>query len=272
MELLITPAIGVVIGLVLGLTGAGGSVFAVPLLIILLQLPMQQASGIALAAVAASALYGSLRNRGNRRILWVPAIVLGAGGVISAPVGQWLAQRLPENALLIGFNLLALIIAARMYISAVRSPEDAKVTRANPGDYTLEGPLCRLSPSGQFQLRPRCMAGLALGGLLVGLLSGLFGVGGGFLIVPLLLFLSRIGMAQAVATSLVIIAVISSAGFVSYWQMGGALDANMLGQIAAGGIAGMMLGQWVSGKINHVIKQKVFAVSLVAISIVSLFS
>ena len=86
MELLITPAIGVVIGLVLGLTGAGGSVFAVPLLIILLQLPMQQASGIALAAVAASALYGSLRNWGNRRILWVPALVLGTGGASRAVV------------------------------------------------------------------------------------------------------------------------------------------------------------------------------------------
>lgn len=272
MELLITPAIGVVIGLVLGLTGAGGSIFAVPLLIILLQLPMQQAAGLALAAVAASALYGSLHNRGNRQILWVPALVLGAGGVISAPIGLWLAQRLPETALLIGFNALALVIAARMYVSALRSPEQTKVTRANPGDYSLQGPLCRLSPSGQFQLRPRCMAGLALGGLLVGLLSGLFGVGGGFLIVPLLLFLSRIGMSQAVATSLIIIAAISSAGFISYWQMGGTVNAGTLANIAAGGIAGMVLGQWISGKINHVRKQKIFAVSLVAISIVSLFS
>ncbi|WP_020209151.1 sulfite exporter TauE/SafE family protein [Gilvimarinus chinensis] len=272
MELFITPAIGVVIGLVLGLTGAGGSVFAVPLLIILLQLPMQQASGMALAAVATSALYGSLRNRGSHQILWIPALALGAGGVISAPLGQWLAQQIPELWLLLGFNGLAIIIAARMYVSAIRAPQDARVVRVNPGVYSLQAPLCRLSPSGQFQLRPRCIAGMAIGGLTVGLLSGLFGVGGGFLIVPLLLFLSRIGMSQAVATSLIIIAVISSAGFISYWQMGGTVDTGTLANIAAGGIAGMVLGQWINGKIDHVRKQKIFAVSLVAISIVSLFS
>jgi uncharacterized membrane protein YfcA len=71
----------------------------------------------------------------------------------------------------------------------------------------------------QFELRPRCVSGLLVGGATVGLLSGLFGVGGGFLIVPLLLALSPISMAQAVSTSLIIIAVISGSSFISHLTM-----------------------------------------------------
>ena len=81
--------IGLVIGLVLGLTGAGGSIFAVPLLMLLLGLPINDAIGIALGAVAVSAFIGTLSNWRAQYILWVPAIALGLGG-----------KRSPRQALL----------------------------------------------------------------------------------------------------------------------------------------------------------------------------
>jgi|SRR5690554_2137409 len=268
---MISLIIGLTIGLVLGLTGAGGSVFAVPLLLLFAGLSMGDASGIALGAVAASAFYGSINNVRHQQVLWLPALLLGAGGVISAPLGQQLAGVIPELWLLAGFNLLALTIAIRMYRQAQRSPQQASIVRANPqSDEAASEALCRFSPSGRLQLRLPCIVSLGLSGLAVGVLSGLFGVGGGFLIVPLLLGLSQLKMSQAVATSLVIIAAISSAGFIGFWHRTEALDWNLLGLIAAGGILGMIVGQLISRKINNAMAQKIFAVALVGVSLASL--
>lgn len=262
--------IGCVIGLVLGLTGAGGSVFAVPLLMLLTATSMQEASGIALGAVAAAALLGSLRNGRNGMILWTPALLLAATGALFAPLGKWLASLAPESLLMLGFNGLALFIALRMWLSAQRNPEQAKVVRASKlAAVAPSQALCPLSPSGQLQLRLPCISGLLVGGALVGLLSGLFGVGGGFLIVPLLLSLSPIGMPQAVATSLVVITLISSAGFISHLALGQPLNLSLLGLILVGSLAGMGVSQSISHTIANASLQKLFAASLLGVSLLT---
>lgn len=264
--------IGLIIGLVLGLTGAGGSVFAVPLLMLLGGITMGDAVGISLGAVAASTLYGSLRAWRGAHILWTPGVILALVGAMTAPLGKWLGMHIPELWLLVGFNALAVIIALRMGWSAVRTPERSSIVRA--GNFSLApspGLLCSLSHSGQFELRPRCVSGLVIGGALVGLLSGLFGVGGGFLIVPLLLALSPISMAQAVSTSLLIIAVVSGAGFISHLLMDAQFDGWLLALVGLGGVLGMMLGQTISHKIANALLQKIFAIGLLAISLSTLF-
>jgi uncharacterized membrane protein YfcA len=83
-------AIGLMIGLILGLTGAGGSVFAVPLLMLMAGLPITDAIGISLGAVAATTLYGSARNlvqKNTSPVLWKPGIILASVGAITAPIG-----------------------------------------------------------------------------------------------------------------------------------------------------------------------------------------
>lgn len=277
MDLPLLLFIGLLIGLVLGLTGAGGSVFAVPLLILLGDMSMNAAVGISLGAVAASTLYGSLRNGLSKRILWLPGAILALTGALFAPLGQWVGNQIPEFYLLAGFVLLAMVIAVRMWLSAMHDPDAARVVRA--GAFSGEaapGLLCNLSQSGQFELRPRCVSGLLVGGVITGLLAGLFGVGGGFLIVPLLLALSPIAMGQAVSTSLLIIALISSAGFASYIgfasfsESAGSINWQSLGLVAGGGVLGMILGQALSSKIANALLQKLFAVMLVLLSLTTL--
>lgn len=267
--------IGIIIGLVLGLTGAGGSVFAVPLLVLLGGLPITEAIGLSLGAVAASTLYGSLSNWRNKSVLWLPAVILAGSGALTAPLGKWLGNQLPPAGLLTGFSLLAILIAVRMWWSARANPDASLVVRSS--DFTGEagaGLLCRLSPNGQFEMRPRCVSGLLTGGLVVGLMSGLFGVGGGFLIVPLLLFLSQVSMVQAVSSSLVIIAVISSSGFISHLLFNQAAniptDVNLLLLLVIGGVVGMFIGQRLSRHIANARLQQVFAVCLILISLVTL--
>lgn len=262
--------IGLVIGLMLGLTGAGGSVFAVPLLILLAKLPMNSAVAISLAAVAASTLYGSLHNWRKQQILWTPGFILAGTGALFSPLGNWLGLKVPEVVLLIGFSLLASVIALRMWLTATHNPESAKMVRASHFDVTSSpGLVCNLSGTGQFELRPRCLLGLLLGGATVGVLSGLFGVGGGFLIVPLLLRLAPLTMAQAVSTSIVIIAAVSCAGFFSHLLISPLQAWGVLAQVAVGGVLGMLLGQRISHKIANALLQKVFAVSLVVLSLVT---
>jgi len=269
--------IGIVIGLLLGLTGAGGSVFAVPLLMLFAGMSPADAAGISLGAVAASTIYGCLRNWRARQMLWLPGLILAASGAVFAPLGKWIGIQLPASWLLGGFSLLAMVISWRMWASS--TPEDASVVRA--GDFSQEprtGLLCNLSHEGQFELRPRCLSGLLIGGSLVGLLSGLFGVGGGFLIVPLLLALSPISMRQAVGTSLLIIAIISSSGFISHLWFG--TEANFsnstngaaLALVAGGGILGMLVGQVFSKKLAGPRLQRSFAVSLALITVFTLFN
>jgi len=196
--------IGVVIGLVLGLTGAGGSIFAVPLLILLLSLPVNEAVGIALGAVSISALYGTVNNWRYQSILWVPAITLGVCGALLAPLGKWLGNQFSPLVLLSAFCALAVVIALRMWRQTVKYPERAQFVRSGKiSQNDFVEPVCRLSKSGEFKWQLPCIGSLLIGGLLVGLLTGLFGVGGGFLIVPLLILLSIGGLLGMLAGDLV---------------------------------------------------------------------
>jgi len=263
--------IGVVIGLVLGLTGAGGSIFAVPLLILLVSLPVNEAVGIALGAVAISALYGTINNWRYKSILWVPAMILGVCGALSAPVGKMLGAQLSPTILLVGFNVLAILVALSMWRQSIKHPELVRVVRS--GKTSTDNfvvPVCRMSKPGLFKWHPRCIGSLVIGGLVVGLLTGLFGVGGGFLIVPLILFLTQVSMQQAVGTSLLIITVVSGAGFFSYAMTSSNLDVQLLIWLAAGGLLGMFMGNLVGHKIAGPQLQKVFSLSLVIVAGVTL--
>ncbi len=258
--------IGAIIGAVLGLTGAGGSIFAVPLLILLLGLSPVDAMGIALGAVAASAMLGAIRQR--HLVLWTPALLLAIGGMLAAPVGKWLALQFDEQWLMAGFIAIALFIGTRMFAQALRHPELATYVRAGaPGPAVpQEALLCRLSPTGQFQLKPRCLSGLISGGVLVGLASGLFGVGGGFLIVPLLLGLSRLPMSRAVATSLAVITLISASGFASHIVLSGMGDSRLLLQVLAAAIVGMLLSQSLGRRLAGPWLQLMFAALLILVA------
>jgi uncharacterized membrane protein YfcA len=242
--------IGALIGLVLGLTGAGGSVMAVPLLMGGLGLGLSMSAGLSLGAVASAAAFGVFMRLRQKQIVWPLVAVTGAGGMLLAPVGQWLAGRLSETALVVAFALLVAVIAVRMWQQADRDPESTRVLRAgSDAGAGLEGASCELSPTGRFEWRWPCMQRLLLAGALTGLLSGLFGVGGGFVIVPMLILVSGLPMRQAVATSLAVIVLISSTGFASFlWQQSlPALFWPLAGGALLGMLAGSLLGRFVAG-------------------------
>jgi uncharacterized membrane protein YfcA len=263
-------SIGLAIGAILGLTGAGGSVIAVPVLLLTLGISPAQATGLALGVVAASSLYGSWQRLQHREILWVAVGLFMLGGILMAPLGRWVAHQMEASRLMAGFMLLSSAIAIRMLWQSIRHPEDARVVRARNSDAETSPLLCRFGDRGQFDWRLRCMIGLSGGGLVTGFLSGLFGVGGGFLIVPFLNQLNGLSMRHAVATSLVIIAGISSSGFIAHVLLQG-VDWSQLGMLGAGGVGGMLVGSALAKRMAGAHLQALFAVTILVITALSVF-
>lgn len=266
---MLTPLIiGAAVGLVLGLTGAGGSLFAVPLLMLGLGLATGEATGLALGAVAVSALWGVISRLPRAEIVWLPALVLSISGALLAPAGRLLAVQLPDQVLMGGFVVLVLWVAARMWRQAQREPAAASVTRARAGAGAAapEQPLCQFSASGRLEMRPSCLMGILLGGAITGLLSGLFGVGGGFVIVPLLVLLTGLSMGAAVATSLAVIAVVSTSGFASYLWLGESVNYGLLAWLSGGGVLGMIAGSLLALRLAGPRLQRLFVIMMLIVT------
>ena len=265
MEIFITISCGILAGLALGLTGGGGSNFAVPLLIYVVGVPAGQAMPVALAAVALGAAVGAAQVVRANLVAWQPTLAFAAGGMLGAPLGLKLAQGMDARMLLTGFSLLALAVGASMWRRASLHPQESAVVRALPEGQT-SGPVCRLSQDGRLRFTAPCSIALMFAGLVTGVLSGLFGVGGGFLIVPALMAITRMGIHGAVATSLVVIAMTGMTG-AAYALMQGRIAWVALLPFALGGTCGMLLGRRVAARVAGPVLQKSFSGIIVAVAL-----
>lgn len=251
--------LGALTGLSLGLTGAGGGILAIPALVLGLGFTMSTATPIALLAVGCAALLGALDGLRKKIVRYRAALFMAAIGALCTQPGLWLGKVLPERALLISFALLMLWIASKM----LRRPQSIS-------DPPLSKP-CELNPhTGRFYWTPRSSLTLALIGATAGLFSGMLGVGGGFLIVPLLRRYSNLGMHSIVATSLLLIALVSLSG-ASLALMQGAHIPTMGWVFAVSALVGMGLGRRSAALIPAHTLQIGFSVLSVVVSLMLLY-
>jgi uncharacterized membrane protein YfcA len=174
--------LGLVIGLLIGLLGAGGTVLTVPALVYLADLPVEAAVATSLVLVLLSAVAGLVGHGTSGRVLWREGLVFGGMGSVGAVVGSRLSAVVPERLLLGLFSAVLLAAAAGML-------------RDRPGP----------AGDGARARRPWWQVALLAAG--VGLLTGFFGVGGGFLAVPALVLALGLPLERATATALVVIVV-----------------------------------------------------------------
>lgn len=258
-------AIGTLIGLVLGLTGAGGSVLAVPLLVLLLDTPLLVATGMSLGAVFIAALLGVLLRLGQAQIQWLPAFILALFGALSAPLGRTLAGILDEQVMALSFFALVTWVAVRMWHQARQSPTASLTVRANfrPDDANTKSNSAQCSGQALsiHNFRLLCFLKVSAAGLLTGVLSGVFGVGGGFVIVPALVTLLAMDIKLAVASSLLVIVCVSAAGFMSF-MTSPAFDFSQFWPLALGGCVGMVGGMITSKYLAGPSLQRMFALAL----------
>jgi uncharacterized membrane protein YfcA len=205
--------IGALIGLVLGLLGGGGAILAVPGLVYLLGVDPHAAVAASLAIVAVGAATGLLAHARHGRVAWITALQLGLTGIIGSLAGTWLGRMVAGDRLLALLGLFMLLAAWLM----VRRP----------------------TPNAEGAATPRWLAPLL--GLGLGLLTGFFGVGGGFLIVPALTLGLGLPIRLAIGTSLAVITVNSLAGVAGY-SGGGIIDWPLTFLVSLGAVGGALAG------------------------------
>jgi uncharacterized membrane protein YfcA len=267
--LVLTILCGAVVGVSLGLTGGGGSILAVPLLVYLLAVPAESAVSISLGAVGITSLVGAVQRGLRSEIEMKTGLLFAGAGILGAPAGTWIGGHVPEAVLLVLFAGLMVTVAVRMWLKASGAPSDVAEARAFAESPSFErrGPACRRDPEGRLPLTSRCLALLLVAGLTTGILSGLFGVGGGFVIVPALVLLTSLDIHRAVATSLMVIALISAAGLGAHLYAGRDVPMDLALPFAAGGVAGMFAGAAGAKRLSPQLLQKIFAVVIVAVAL-----
>jgi uncharacterized membrane protein YfcA len=257
---------GCVVGFALGLTGGGGGVFAVPLLIYGLAVAPREAVGISLASVGGIALAGVVPRLWRGEVELRTGLLFAVAGMIGAPVGSYLSTLFPDTVLLVMFGCLMLVVAWRMW-AKTRNPELATGVCATEGQAPEDRSACQRDEDGTLRLTSKCARLLVLIGLLTGILSGMFGVGGGFVIVPALVLFSGMEIHRAVGTSLLVIFLISVSGVTSYVVAGRELTLDTTLQFLAGGLVGIWLGGLVAKKLKGPTLQKVFAAAVVLVAV-----
>ncbi|MFF8774466.1 sulfite exporter TauE/SafE family protein [Kitasatospora sp. NPDC015120] len=241
--LLLALAAGAVVGLVLGGLGGGGGILAVPALIYLLGLSPAEASTAALLIVLATSISAIVAHTRAGTIRWRTALAFAAAGLLPAALAGAAAARLPQSVLTGAFALVAALAGVRMLRPARPAPADGPASGARPG---------RAAASG---------AGL-------GALTGLLGVGGGFLAVPALVGAVGLTMEAAVGTSLPVIAVNASASLVTRGGGAAGLDWAVIAPFTAAAVLGAWDGKRLAARLSGAVLQRTFAALLLGVAAV----
>ncbi len=238
------------IGITLGLLGSGGSILTVPVLTYLVGQETKVAIAGSLMIVGIISLFAMVPYAQQKLVNWRTVVVFGVPGMLGAGAGAGAAHFVSDAVQMLVFAAL-LLIASYLMFKPVKLQE--------PSDEIAE----------------RAMVKIAIDGFLVGAITGLVGVGGGFLIIPALVLLGGLSMRLAVGTSLVIIAIKSFAGFIGYLSVLEALelsiDWTIIGIFSVIGVLGSWLGHKLSSKVNQEHLKQGFAVFLILMGVFILY-
>ncbi|HEY2197871.1 MAG TPA: sulfite exporter TauE/SafE family protein [Mycobacterium sp.] len=226
-----TVGLAVLVGLVLGLLGGGGSILTVPLLAYVAGLDAKQAIATSLVVVGVTSAVGAISHARAGRVQWRTGLVFGVAGMAGAYAGGLLSRFVPGSVLLIGFAVIMIVTA----IAMVRGRKQA----CGAAEQRL--------PTHRVMIE----------GLAVGLVTGLIGAGGGFLIVPALALLGGLPMPVAVGTSLVVITMNSFAGLSGYLSSV-RIDFGLAAAVTAAALFGALIGAQLTARVNADALRKAF--------------
>ncbi len=248
---ILAAVLAVVVGISLGLLGAGGSVLTVPIFVYVLGVEAKPAIAMSLGVVGATAIVAALTHLRGRNVSFRVAAIFGPAAMIGAYFGARLALYISGRAQLIGFGMVLLVSAALMIRNARRG--------------AVESPT-----AGVPRVDARAALLLTLQGLGVGVLTAIIGVGGGFVIVPALVLIAGLPMRVAVGTSLVIISLNALSGFAGY--LGNVeIDWPLVGTFTALAAAGTVAGSFWSRRVPQAKLKQMFAYLLIAVALYVLY-
>lgn len=244
----------ILIGLTLGLMGSGGSILTVPVLVYVLGHDKDLAVAESMAIVGLIALVAAIPNVWSKLVDWRSVLFFGIPGMLGTLAGAWLGANYLSGAAKLSFFALVMLVAAWSMFRRQDQPEDDSKTSTD-----------RPAINGRQILK------IATEGVIVGIVTGIVGVGGGFLIVPALVILGGLSMRLAVGTSLVIILMKCVVGFAEYqyefWRAGTSVDWETIGVFAVLGAIGSFAGRWIGHSLKQSTLRNSFAVLLIIMAV-----
>jgi uncharacterized membrane protein YfcA len=259
MRALLASPLGFLIGVSLGALGGGGSILAVPVLVYAAGQDAKAATATSLLLVGSAALVGMGAHHRAGRVRFGTGLAFGFAGVGGSIVGTWLNHRLDPDALLLGFSVLILIAAWRMVVGCPTCTQVGEKhvlveTRASGGAAV------------RTRIRTDVVLKVLLAGTAVGFLTGLFGVGGGFVIVPALTLVLGLSMPDAIGTSLLVIAINSAVALAG--RVGSStVDWHVAVPFTLSAIVGVLVGKRVADRLDAQRSLNWFATLLVGVAI-----
>ena len=259
-SILTSVAFGLIVGICSGLLGIGGGVIMVPSFRLLFGMSPITCTATSLFTVIPTSISGAITHIRNRTCIPKLGLALGVGGALTSPVGVWLAHISPGWLVMVGAAIVMAYSAITMFGKALKARRATANQKTAPTAQIDKTPEARFTPT-----RRNLIMGLAIG-LLVGVVSGYVGVGGGFIMVPLLHTLINLPMKQASGTSLIAVMLIA---------LPAAIEQGMLGNIdylvglatACGSIPGALLGANLVARINESSLRLIFGVFLLVAAV-----
>ena len=241
LTLILTLLLSILIGLSLGLLGGGGSILTVPILTYVAGLDPKEAIAASLFVVGVTSAVSAINHARNRRVKWRTGVIFGAAGMAGAFGGGLIGGHIPSVVLMVAFALMMIATSIAM----------------------IRG---RKGSAGEVKDRDLPLGRVILDGLVVGVITGLVGAGGGFLVVPALALLGGLSMPVAVGTSLVVITMKSFAGLAGYLTSV-ELDWALVGAVTVAAILGSLLGSRLAGRIPEALLRKGFGVFVLVMGV-----
>lgn len=245
--MLLAAVFGVAIGVSLGMLGGGGSILAVPALVYGLGQPVRDAVPTSLLVVGGSAVAGALSHLRSGKVPWRSASLFGAAGIAGSFAGALVNHRLDEDALLVGFSALMLVAAGAMLRKRA----------------SRQGAPAAKSCENAWRERPGMVVAVGLG---VGILTGLFGVGGGFILVPAWTLAMGCPVQVSVGASLFVIVLNSIGAFISHLGTG-SIDLGVALPFMIAAIAGAVIGERLADRIAGERLSRWFAYLVVGVAL-----
>ncbi len=249
---LLSFVLATLVGLSLGLLGGGGSILTVPIFVYVLGFAAKPAIAMSLPVIGATSLVGAIRHWRAGNVNLRIAMIFGGVAMVAAYVGARLSVLVSGPVQLTLLAVVMLVAAVSMFRSGRSADSSALVSS-------------RSAETGAMSITLVLTAGIG-----VGLLTGIVGVGGGFLIVPALVLLGKLPMTQAVGTSLVVIAMNSASGFLGYAGQV-TVPWGFIGMFTAVAISGILVGTHLVRFVSQGALKQGFAAFLVVMGIMMLF-
>ncbi len=246
--------IGLFIGIVMGITGAGGGILSVPLIVSFTQLSIMEAAPIGLMTVLSASTVSAILGLKQGHVRYRAAILMSIFGIIFSAAGLWMAHHMSNQFSVIIFSMILLWSA----LNTLRSKEEITHNETFTCDQNLN--------TKRFIWTKKCSLFMMLSGSLAGFLSGMLGVGGGFIIVPALKNISSLSHQSIIATSLTTISIVSFFILLTNSLIIKNINWSIALPFLLGSVLGIVIAKFIYKKLDTDVLNKIFSLLLVTVA------